>query len=93
MGLLQGKTAVVTGGAQGIGLSIAKRFQDEGANVVICDIAEDRLSELLSQMSLQDQVLTVKADVTLLSASDQSAYITGVLLNVDDGRHMAMNRT
>lgn len=64
MGLLQGKTAVVTGGAQGIGLSIAKRFQDEGANVVICDIAEDRLSEVAPQSSLQDQVLTVKADVT-----------------------------
>ena len=66
MGLLKGKTAIITGGAQGIGLAITKRFYGEGANVVICDIAEDKLSEVASKMiPLQDKVLTVKADVTV----------------------------
>lgn len=34
--LLKGKTAVVTGGSRGIGLSIVKRFLEEGANVALC---------------------------------------------------------
>ena len=34
-GLLEGKIAVVTGGSKGIGYSIAERFVDEGAKVVI----------------------------------------------------------
>lgn len=33
-----GKTAIVTGAASGIGLAIARRFQEEGANVVVADL-------------------------------------------------------
>ena len=41
MTLLEGKTAVVTGGAQGIGLEIARTFIAEGARVVIGDINDE----------------------------------------------------
>ena len=35
---LKGKTAIVTGGAAGIGAAIVKRFEDEGARVVVLDL-------------------------------------------------------
>ncbi len=38
MGLLANKTAIVTGGGQGIGLAIAEAFVAEGAKVVIADL-------------------------------------------------------
>lgn len=40
---IAGKTAIVTGGANGIGLAIGRHFVDKGANVVFVDRDEDRL--------------------------------------------------
>ena len=40
---LKGRTAVITGGAQGFGLDIAKRFLNSGAKVIIWDIDENEL--------------------------------------------------
>ena len=37
---LKNKTAIITGGAQGFGLDIAKRFLDSGAKAIIWDIDE-----------------------------------------------------
>jgi 3-oxoacyl-[acyl-carrier protein] reductase len=41
MGLLDGKVALVTGGAQGLGLAIATRYVAEGAQVVLADLDGD----------------------------------------------------
>ena len=43
--LLKGRRVVITGGSSGIGLSIAKRFLDEGAMVVITGRSEKRLED------------------------------------------------
>lgn len=45
MGLLEGKVALVTGGAQGLGLAIAERYTAEGAHVVIADLDADAAAE------------------------------------------------
>ena len=47
---ISGKTAIVTGAANGIGLSIARQFADRGANVMCADMDEKRLAEELGDL-------------------------------------------
>ena len=42
---LEGKTAIVTGGARGIGRAISVKLASEGANVVICDLVINEATE------------------------------------------------
>jgi len=59
---LKNKTAIVTGGAQGFGLNIAKRFLDSGAKVIIWDIDESELikaSKELNNLNLSYNVVDV----------------------------------
>lgn len=66
MGILKGKTAIVTGGGTGIGLAIARRFCEEGAAVVICGRREDRLQAAAAGMTDGlGRVCAVRADVTV----------------------------
>lgn len=49
-GRLIGKTAIVTGGASGIGLATVQRFVAEGANVVLCDLSPEAGRGLASSL-------------------------------------------
>ena len=59
---LKNKTAIVTGGARGIGAAITKMFIEEGANVVIADILEKEGQELAATMG--EKAMFVSHDVT-----------------------------
>jgi NAD(P)-dependent dehydrogenase (short-subunit alcohol dehydrogenase family) len=48
--MISGKTAIITGGASGIGAESAQAFAEAGANVVIADIADDAGRELARKM-------------------------------------------
>jgi len=47
---LKNRTAIITGGAQGFGLDIAKRFLKSGAKVIIWDIDEDKLKKVIKEI-------------------------------------------
>ncbi len=47
---LQGKVALVTGAARGIGAEIARRLAEEGANVAICDLNADWCAETVEAL-------------------------------------------
>ena len=48
MHLLEDRTAVITGGARGLGFAIAERFVAEGARVVIGDVDYDAAREAVA---------------------------------------------
>ena len=58
-GLLDGKIAIVTGGSKGIGYSIAERFSNEGAKVIICSRNESALLETATKISCESYQLDV----------------------------------
>lgn len=64
MAEVRGRTAFITGGANGIGLGIARALVKAGANVVIADIRETSLADAKASLGADDQVETVQLDVT-----------------------------
>ena len=50
---LKGKVAIVTGGAQGFGYAITKRFIESGAEVIIWDIDQKAINKALKELSLE----------------------------------------
>lgn len=64
MAEVAGRTAFVTGGADGIGLGIARALVNAGANVVVADIREEALERARASLGADDRVETVRLDVT-----------------------------
>lgn len=62
--ILVGKTCLVTGGAGGLGKAIATKYLEAGANVVICDINEERLQQASTELSPMGPFKAVKTDIT-----------------------------
>jgi 3-oxoacyl-[acyl-carrier protein] reductase len=72
---LNGRVAIVTGGAQGIGAAIAKTLRREGASVVIADLNEAAAKEMSA--SLGEDCSAFKMDIS--SSKDQEALVQHTL--------------
>lgn len=72
---LQGKTAIVTGGASGFGEGIVRRFADEGARVVIADRNGEAAQALATELGANH--LGVRVDVA--NAADVAALVKQTL--------------
>jgi NAD(P)-dependent dehydrogenase (short-subunit alcohol dehydrogenase family) len=70
---LNGKAAIVTGGAGGIGYAIAERLVGEGARVMIADIDEQRGAEAAQTLSRDGEARFQKTDVS--QAGDARALV------------------
>jgi len=62
---LSGKSVVVTGGARGLGLVMARELVDRGARIAICSRHEDELARAVADLrSMGGEVLAFRSDLT-----------------------------
>jgi len=85
---IAGKTAIVTGGANGIGLAIGRHFADKGANVMFADTDEKQLKNELGKAAEADNVRYFAGDLrqklaqaNLLSATIDAFDQIDILVN------------
>ncbi len=73
---LDGRIAVVTGAARGIGYAVAERLLASGASVAIWDVDEDAAKAAAERLSRQGRVLALGVDITdtvsVTTATDQT---------------------
>ncbi|CUH41831.1 MULTISPECIES: SDR family NAD(P)-dependent oxidoreductase [Ruegeria] len=85
---IAGKTAIVTGSANGVGLAIGRHFADAGANVMFADMDEKRLSDELGEQADDSNIRFFAGDLrekltiaNLLSATLDAFDQVDILIN------------
>ena len=88
MSLIDGRTAVVTGGAQGIGFAIAQRYVAEGARVVIGDLDLGASEAAVDRLGGRDFARAVRCDVT---NADEVDALVATAVSEFDGLDVMVN--
>ena len=79
MKLLDGKTALITGAARGIGRSIALRLAGEGADIAFTDLAYDDASKVVEK-EITDKGVKAKAYASDASKLDQTQEVVELII-------------
>jgi len=76
---LSGKTAIVTGGASGIGLSTVRRFVTEGARVMVADLSGERLASVQEEFgdAIDVQICDVRIESEVQAMVDAAVVAFG----------------
>ncbi|MDJ1464624.1 SDR family NAD(P)-dependent oxidoreductase [Nitratireductor sp. GZWM139] len=79
---LEGKRAIITGGAQGIGLATAERFIESGAEVILWDINADMLDKAVAELGekASGRVVELTEEDAVTEAARQAGAID-ILVN------------
>lgn len=80
------KNVVVTGAAKGIGKGIAKRFSEEGANVLVADILEDQASETAAELAAMYNTKVIPYQIDLTKSEQIEAmmeYASNTMGSID----------
>ncbi|WBQ03997.1 SDR family NAD(P)-dependent oxidoreductase [Kribbella sp. CA-293567] len=73
----EGKVALVTAGAQGIGAAVVRRIAAEGGSVVITDLQQDKIEALATELAdSAGDVIAVPLDVTVREQVDAAVAAT-----------------
>jgi 3-oxoacyl-[acyl-carrier protein] reductase len=75
MARLQGKVALITGAAVGIGYAIAEAYLTEGASVVITDIDGQALEAASTKLGHPDQLRTVQANAAVATDWEKAVSV------------------
>ena len=86
MGLLTGKTAIITGAARGIGKAVAMKFAQEGANIAFTDLVlnDDMAAGLeatrkeIEAYLHQLRIKGFKTQIFILSELDKAVHCRGI---------------
>ncbi len=72
---LEGKVALITGGAKGIGQKTAEAFLREGAKVIIADYDEQAGQSVIKELGNSDDIKFIKVDVTSSKQVEQMVSV------------------
>jgi len=82
---LNNRTAIITGGAQGFGLDIAKRFLSSGVKTIIWDIDENELKKATQELNnpnLSYKVVDVSNYKNVKETVDEITKSTNMIFNI-----------